>query len=142
LSASVCVSVRHADLLVLLNILIALFNQAYSVVTGVSLCLGILRKDHAVDEFLALFSNKTLEYIRAPDENTFCPPYNLIKMFLILPTAPFLKKSTYQRLNEMVMKVVFFPSLCLIAFYESQFSLYQKFNLMTDSKLENSYTVA
>src|SRR5271167_3694534 len=75
--------------LVLLNILVALFNQAYSVVT-----------DNAVDEFLALFSHKTLSFIRAPDENTFCPPLNLIEIFLLIPLEPFLTKSTYQRVNE------------------------------------------
>jgi hypothetical protein len=94
---------------VLLNILVALFNQAYSVVT-----------DNAVDEFLALFSHKTLNYIRAPDENTFAPPLNLIEIFLIIPLSPFIKKSTYQRLNEIVMRIVYSPALVLIAFYESK----------------------
>lgn len=75
-----------------------------------------------VDEFLALFSNKTLEYIRTPDENTFCPPFNLIKIFFILPAAPFIKKSTYQCVNDIAMKIVFFYSLFLIAIYESQFT--------------------
>jgi hypothetical protein len=95
---------------VLLNILVALFNQAYSVIT-----------DNAVDEFLALFSHKTLNFIRAPDENTFCPPLNLIEVFLLVPLEPFLKKSTYQRLNEVVMKVVYSPVLVLIAVYESKY---------------------
>jgi hypothetical protein len=94
---------------VLLNILVALFNQAYSVVT-----------DNAVDEFLALFSHKTLNFIRAPDENTFCPPLNLIEIFLLIPLEPFLKKSTYQTINEWVMKVVYSPALFCIAFYESK----------------------
>jgi hypothetical protein len=94
---------------VLLNILVALFNQAYSVVT-----------DNAVDEFLALFSHKTLNFIRAPDENTFCPPLNLIEIFLLIPLEPFLKKSTYQKINEWVMKVVYSPALFCIAFYESK----------------------
>jgi hypothetical protein len=94
---------------VLLNILVALFNQAYSVVT-----------DNAVDEFLALFSHKTLNFIRAPDENTFCPPLNLIEIFLLIPFEPFLKKSTYQTINEWVMKVVYSPALVCIAFYESK----------------------
>ena len=94
----------------LLNILIALFNQAYSVVT-----------DRAADEFLALFSGKTLEYIRAPDENTYCPPFNLIKFLVLVPISPFLDKRTYQRLNDAVMKILYFPSICMIALYESKF---------------------
>jgi cation-transporting ATPase 13A1 len=88
---------------------VALFNQAYSVVT-----------DNAVDEFLALFSHKTLNYIRAPDENTFCPPLNLIEICFLIPLEPFLKKTTYQKLNQIVMKVVYSPALLIIAFYESK----------------------
>jgi hypothetical protein len=90
---------------------VALFNQAYSVVT-----------DNAVDEFLALFSHKTLNFIRAPDENTFCPPLNLIEVFLLIPLEPFLKKSRYQRINEIVMKIVYSPILVLIAVFESKYS--------------------
>jgi hypothetical protein len=92
-----------------MNILVALFNQAYSVVT-----------DNAVDEFLALFSQKTLNFIRAPDENTFCPPLNLIEVFFLIPFEPFLKKSRYQYINEIVMKIVYSPVLVMIAFYESK----------------------
>jgi hypothetical protein len=102
--------------LVLLNILVALFNQAYSVVT-----------DNAVDEFLALFANKTLNYIRAPDENTFCPPLNLIEICFLVPLEPFLEKSTYQRINQIVMKIVYGPVLVIIAIYESKY-LYLKFS--------------
>jgi hypothetical protein len=97
---------------VLLNILVALFNQAYSVVT-----------DNAVEEFLALFSHKTLNYIRAPDENTFCPPLNLIEIFLLIPLEPFLPKATYQKINQVVMKIVYSPVLTIIAFYESKFPI-------------------
>jgi hypothetical protein len=89
---------------------VALFNQAYSVVT-----------DNAVDEFLALFAHKTLNYIRAPDENTFCPPLNLIEICFMLPLEPFLTKSTYQRINLVVMKVVYAPLLVIIAFYEAKY---------------------
>lgn len=96
----------------LLNILVALFNQAYSVVT-----------DNAVDEFLALFSQKTLNFVRAPDENTFCPPLNLIEIFFLIPFEPFLDSSTYQRVNEVVMRIVYAPALAIIAFYESRCTL-------------------
>lgn len=96
----------------LLNILVALFNQAYSVVM-----------DNAVDEFLALFSLKTLNYIRAPDENTFCPPLNLIEIFFLIPLEPFLKRTTYEKINHVVMTIVYAPFLVVIAFYESKYSL-------------------
>lgn len=47
-------------LIVLLNILIALYNSAYSDIT-----------DNAIDEYMALFSQKTMQFVRAPDENVF-----------------------------------------------------------------------
>jgi hypothetical protein len=106
---SVCIPSSHVIDIVLLNILVALFNQAYAVVT-----------DNAVDEFLALFSHKTLNFIRAPDENTFCAPLNLIEIFFIIPLQPFLKPSSYQKFNEIVMRLVYFPVLVIIAFYESK----------------------
>lgn len=45
---------------VLLNILIALYNSAYEDIT-----------ENATDEYMALFSHKTLQFVRAPDENVF-----------------------------------------------------------------------
>ena len=45
---------------VLLNILIALYNSAYSDIT-----------DNAIDEYMAIFSQKTMQFVRAPDENVF-----------------------------------------------------------------------
>ncbi len=47
---------------VLLNILIALYNSAYEDIT-----------ENAIDEYMALFSQKTLQFVRAPDENVFIP---------------------------------------------------------------------
>lgn len=77
--------------------------------------------DRAVDEFLALFSNKTLEYIRAPDEDTFCPPFNLIRVLFLLPSEPFLPAKMHRYITRTFMTILFFPSLCLIAFYESKY---------------------
>lgn len=50
--------VNHA--LVLLNILIALYNSAYEDITK-----------NALDEYMALFTQKTMQFVRAPDENVF-----------------------------------------------------------------------
>ena len=50
------------ELQVLLNILIALYNSAYQDIT-----------DNAIDEYMALFSQKTMQFVRAPDENVFIP---------------------------------------------------------------------
>jgi hypothetical protein len=72
---------------------------------------------------LWLFSNKTLEYIRAPDENTFCPPLNLIEICFLIPLQPLLHKTAYQKINQVVMKAMYSPVLCLIALYESKYHL-------------------
>ncbi|KAK9453130.1 hypothetical protein V1511DRAFT_505722 [Dipodascopsis uninucleata] len=92
----------------LLNVLIALFNSAYEKIY-----------DNAIDEYLALFSQKTLRFVRAPDENVFVPPLNLIEVFgLILPFEWWMEKETYARLNDFIMSIVYAPVLLFIAFYE------------------------
>jgi hypothetical protein len=48
--------------LVLLNILIALYNSAYEDISG-----------NANDEYMAIFAQKTMQFVRAPDENVFIP---------------------------------------------------------------------
>lgn len=56
--------------LVLLNILIALYNSAYEDISG-----------NATDEYMAIFAQKTMQFVRAPDENVFIPrefPSNLL----------------------------------------------------------------
>ncbi|KAK9248944.1 hypothetical protein V1506DRAFT_526508 [Lipomyces tetrasporus] len=94
---------------ILLNILIALFNSAYEKVY-----------DNAVDEFLALFAQKTLRFVRAPDENVFVAPLNLIEIFgLILPFEWWMPKRMYARLNDVVMTAVYSPILFVVAFYEA-----------------------
>lgn len=62
-------------IVILLNILIALYNSAYEDITG-----------NATDEYLALFAQKTMQFVRAPDENVFIAPFNLIEIVcLIVP---------------------------------------------------------
>ena len=48
--------------IVLLNILIALYNSAYEDISG-----------NAIDEYMAIFAQKTMQFVRAPDENVFIP---------------------------------------------------------------------
>jgi hypothetical protein len=45
-----------------LNILIALYNSAYEDISG-----------NATDEYMAIFAQKTMQFVRAPDENVFIP---------------------------------------------------------------------
>lgn len=90
---------------ILLNILIALFNSAYEKIY-----------DNATDEYMALVAQKTLRFVRAPDENVFIPPLNLIELlFLILPFQWWLSTEAYQDLNAAVMTIVYSPLLCITA---------------------------
>jgi hypothetical protein len=97
-------------MVVLLNILIALYNSAYEDIT-----------DNAIDEYMALFSQKTMQFVRAPDENVFIAPLNLIEIFLlIIPFEWWLPKRLYARLNDYVMGVVYAPLLLVAAWFESR----------------------
>ena len=97
-------------MVVLLNILIALYNSAYSDIT-----------DNAIDEYMALFSAKTMQFVRAPDENVFIAPFNLIEVFcLILPFEWWMDKKRYERLNNIVMGVIYSPLLLITAWIETK----------------------
>lgn len=95
---------------VLLNILIALYNSAYADIT-----------DNAIDEYMALFSQKTMQFVRAPDENVFIAPFNLIEVFLlILPFEWWMSTVKYERLNNYVMGVIYSPLLLVTAWLETK----------------------
>ncbi|KAL9003915.1 MAG: hypothetical protein Q9188_003231, partial [Gyalolechia gomerana] len=131
-------------MVVLLNILIALYNSAYEDIT-----------DNAIDEYMALFSQKTMQFVRAPDENVFIArkfafsenealvhacndnakrrehiadkknklktAFNLIEMFfLILPFEWWMPTARYERLNNFVMGVIYSPLLLITAFLETR----------------------
>lgn len=94
---------------ILLNILIALYNSAYEDIT-----------DNAIDEYMALFAEKTMRFVRAPDENVFIAPLNLIEIFfLILPFEWWMPAEQYERLNHYIMSVIYSPLLLITAAYET-----------------------
>lgn len=96
--------------LILLNVLIALYSQAYSDVV-----------ENATDEYLAQYSSKILKYVRAPDAKIFCPPLNLIEIFLLdIPLSWWMRKEYYIAICDRVMLLLYFPLLIFIANYESQ----------------------
>lgn len=97
-------------MVILLNILIALYNSAYEDIT-----------DNSIDEYMALFAQKTMQYVRAPDENVFIAPLNLIEIFgLILPFEWWMPKKMYGRLNDIVMGVIYSPLLLVAALVEKR----------------------
>ncbi|KAI1851507.1 hypothetical protein JX265_012411 [Neoarthrinium moseri] len=95
-------------MIILLNILIALYNSAYEDIY-----------ENSDDEFLALFSQKTMQFVRAPDENVFIAPFNLVEIFLlVLPFEWWMPKHAYERLNDIVMGTIYSPLLLAAAFFE------------------------
>jgi hypothetical protein len=99
-----------AVMVILLNILIALYNSAYEDIT-----------QNAIDEYMALFSQKTMQFVRAPDENVFIAPFNLIELFgLVLPFEWWMPKRQYAKLNDYVMAVIYSPLLFIAAFFETR----------------------
>ena len=96
-------------MVILLNILIALYNSAYEDVT-----------ENAIDEYMAMFAQKTLQFVRAPDENVFIAPFNLIELLcLIVPFEWWMNSDRYERLNNYVMGVVYAPVLVITAALEA-----------------------
>ncbi|KAJ9605414.1 Calcium channel yvc1 [Cladophialophora chaetospira] len=96
-------------MVILLNILIALYNSAYEDIT-----------ENAIDEYMAMFAQKTLQFVRAPDENVFIAPFNLIELFLlIIPFEWWMDDHRYERLNNYVMGVVYAPVLLVTAALEA-----------------------
>ncbi|KAK3318064.1 cation channel-like protein [Apodospora peruviana] len=95
-------------MVVLLNILIALYNSAYEDIY-----------DNANDEFLAMFAQKTMMFVRAPDENVYIAPFNLIEIFLVaLPLEWWMDKHLYERINDYVMAAIYSPLLLASAYFE------------------------
>lgn len=96
-------------MVILLNILIALYNSAYEDIT-----------ENAIDEYMAMFAQKTMQFTRAPDENVFIAPFNLIELFfLIIPFEWWMDSHRYERLNNYVMGVIYSPLLLVTAAFEA-----------------------
>ncbi|EDK43809.1 conserved hypothetical protein [Lodderomyces elongisporus NRRL YB-4239] len=87
---------------ILMNILIALYSTAYAAVV-----------ENATDEYFALVAQKTLRYVRAPDENIYVPPFNLIELAMT-PLGWVLSEAAYKDLNYYVMLVIYSPLLLYI----------------------------
>lgn len=105
-------------IVILLNVLIALYNSAYEDVT-----------ENAIDEYLALFSQKTLQFVRAPDENVFIAPFNLIEIFFLsLPFEWWMSRPSYERLNDYVMGTIYSPLLLVTALLEVRTARKVRFN--------------
>lgn len=84
---------------ILMNILVALYSTSYAAIV-----------DNSTDEYFALVAQKTLKYIRAPDQNLYVAPLNLVEL-LLMPLSLFISKNSYRSLNYYVMLVIYLPLL-------------------------------
>lgn len=113
---------------ILLNILIALYNSAYEDIT-----------DNAIDEYMCLFAQKTMRFVRAPDENVFIPPFNLIEIFLLsLPFEWWMDRQLYERINHYVMGTIYSPLLLLTALYETYEAKRIKWNTRRNREIDDT----
>lgn len=96
-------------MIILLNILIALYNSAYEDIYG-----------NADDEYLALLAQKTMQFVRAPDENVYIAPLNLVEIVLVILFEWWMPKKTYEALNDVVMGTIYSPLLLVAAFFEAR----------------------
>jgi len=66
-----------------------------------------------------MFAQKTMLFVRAPDENVFIAPFNLIEIFLIaIPFEWWVSKKVYERINDYVMATIYSPLLLISAYFE------------------------
>lgn len=95
--------------IILLNILIALYNSAYEDIY-----------ENADDEYLALFAQKTMQFVRAPDENVYIAPFNLVEIIISGTMEWWMNKTTYEFINDCVMGVLYSPLLLVAAYFETR----------------------
>ncbi len=70
-----------------------------------------------------MFAQKTMTFVRAPDENVFIPPFNLIEIFVLaIPLEWWMAKRTYERLNDIVMGIIYSPLLLISAYFEMRWA--------------------
>jgi hypothetical protein len=70
-----------------------------------------------------------MQFVRAPDENVFIAPFNLVEITLLaLPFEWWMPKARYEQLNDAVMGLVYSPLLCLTALLETRTARKVRFN--------------
>ena len=70
-----------------------------------------------------------MQFVRAPDENVFIAPFNLIEIVcLIIPFEWWMPRDKYEKLNDYVMGVIYSPLLFVTALLETRTARIVKFN--------------
>jgi hypothetical protein len=75
---------------------------------------------NADDEYLALLSQKTMQFVRAPDENVYIAPFNLFEIVLSGFCEWWMKKDLYEHINDWVMGFLYSPLLFVAAIFETR----------------------
>ncbi|KAF7551076.1 hypothetical protein G7046_g7819 [Stylonectria norvegica] len=96
-------------MIILLNILIALYNSAYEDIY-----------ENADDEYLALLAQKTMQFVRAPDENVYIAPFNLIELIVSAIFEWWMTRKQYEFVNDCVMGFLYSPLLFVAAYFETR----------------------
>lgn len=109
---------RFIVTVILLNVLIALYANAYQQVV-----------DNAGDEYMALMCQKTLRFIRAPDEEVYVPPLNIIEVF-VHPVLSMLPPKAAKKWNHIIMTILYSPVLFIVAVKEVRIARRIQYNRM------------
>ncbi|XBW38651.1 hypothetical protein QEN19_004239 [Hanseniaspora menglaensis] len=117
--------------LILINILIAIFSTSYS---------NIVENSNA--EFLALNLEKTLRFIRMPDDSVYIPPLNLLEL-LLQPISYFIRvkyqKQAAKKLKQFhgtLLQMLFAPALFIIAINECRDAKRAYYNKLKGKQLD------
>jgi len=61
-----------------------------------------------------------MQFVRAPDENVYIPPFNLIEMVVAVLLEWWMDKKTYERVNDWIMGLIYSPLLVVAAYSETR----------------------
>lgn len=90
--------------------------------------------ENADDEYLALFAQKTMQFVRAPDENVYIAPLNLIEIIISALFEWWMSKKSYEFVNDCVMGAIYSPLLFVAAFLETRTAFDIRRNRARDRK--------
>lgn len=61
-----------------------------------------------------------MQFVRAPDENVFIAPFNLVEIVMVILLEWWMPKNTYEVINDWVMGFLYSPLLFIAAFFETR----------------------
>ncbi|KAG0319224.1 hypothetical protein BGZ99_005225 [Dissophora globulifera] len=96
------------SVLMLYTLLISIFSQTFSEVSA-----------NAKEEFMFLFSVKVMEEVKSDALYEFQPPFNILAGILIWPCSLIYPPETVGKLSRVLLRILYFPELVGIWFFES-----------------------